>query len=616
MKREILPASPDYLALFLRSAFLVALSLLPCTALPTNSWVKSGDGTWEEPASWSLGVLPESSHSVAITNAGFHTVEITSTTALNHPASLTVNDLALAQNSLWINSASAEVPLRVKNNFSSSNATVLNRASSLVLENGSLQVQKGQFIQDGGLVQVQTGGVVLDRGGTYHLTNGVLEGAWLALGNGYDGFFNQYGGVVRVGQLSVSANATGSAYHLYEGKIIVSREMHVGSSFSSDSFFQHAGNVDVAGDLRVVSGSATVRYILESGFLSSSNLSLLAGFTSAYFQNNGTQTVTNVLNLRGSARYYPPIPNWAAFTNRGSLSARVLEMDEFSSLTISGTASISESIAFIGTDQYAGQLLISGTLACSNLLSAGANVDITQTGGAVIVSNRFSFAGWYPGIYNRGGRFARYHFSGGQISAKDIELAAEWIIGNSSQSGRINNTGTFTLGGILRVGDATEQFGEFRISTNATIIMEEGSARLSFADSSSREWRAASVLMISNWNGALSGGGDDQVVFGTQSSGLTSRQLAQVRFLNPASLPQGIYPAKILSTGEVIPDSSSILGHTSSGDKLALTWEAGFNLQTSTNVNGPYIDLNAVDSPYIIDFVGPQQFFRLHQKSP
>ena len=61
------------------------------------------------------------------------------------------------------------------------------------------------------------------------------------------------------------------------------------------------------------------------------------------------------------------------------------------------------------------------------------------------------------------------------------------------------------------------------------------------------------VLTITNWNGSVTGGGAEQVVFGSSSSGLSAGQVIQVRFANPAGFPTGSYYATILSTGEVVP---------------------------------------------------------------
>jgi hypothetical protein len=45
-----------------------------------------------------------------------------------------------------------------------------------------------------------------------------------------------------------------------------------------------------------------------------------------------------------------------------------------------------------------------------------------------------------------------------------------------------------------------------------------------------------------------------------------------------------------------------------------LLWNAGFTLQTATNVNGAYLDLSGATSPYTNQFpLSPERFFRLRQ---
>ena len=39
-----------------------------------NSWTSVTSGNWDQPSNWSLGLLPNSSQSVMITNAGFKDV--------------------------------------------------------------------------------------------------------------------------------------------------------------------------------------------------------------------------------------------------------------------------------------------------------------------------------------------------------------------------------------------------------------------------------------------------------------------------------------------------------------------------------------------------------------
>ena len=116
---------------------------------------------------------------------------------------------------------------------------------------------------------------------------------------------------------------------------------------------------------------------------------------------------------------------------------------------------------------------------------------------------------------------------------------------------------------------------------------------------------------MANWNGNLSGGGAEQLKFGTSPSGLTPNQRAQIQFANPAGLPAGNYPARILATGEVVP--TQLLALSRSGNTLTLTWGPGWTLQSSTNVAGPYQDVQGASSPWPVSMTKPREFFRLRQ---
>ena len=134
---------------------------------------------------------------------------------------------------------------------------------------------------------------------------------------------------------------------------------------------------------------------------------------------------------------------------------------------------------------------------------------------------------------------------------------------------------------------------------------------MSSANSSSQTSAGGARLVVANWNGNLSGGGAEQLKFGTTQSGLTPNQLAQIQFANPAGLPAGNYPARILATGEVVP--TQLLTLSRSGNTLTLTWGPGWTLQSSTNVAGPYQDVQGAASPYTPSMSTPRQFFRLRQ---
>jgi hypothetical protein len=189
------------------------------------------------------------------------------------------------------------------------------------------------------------------------------------------------------------------------------------------------------------------------------------------------------------------------------------------------------------------------------------------------------------------------------------------ISATHSSTNRIRNPGFFSLSHTLQISNAVEQLGRFILATNATIDLAGSASQLSFANSSGEAWAAAATLVIANWNGNPSGGGAEQLKFGTNQSGLTQAQLSQIQFRIGSST--NFYSAKILNTGEVIPDNVSAQGVALSrqGNSLILTWPAGWSLQTATNVPGPYFDiLLGTTAPYTNDMPLQQQpFYRLRQ---
>jgi hypothetical protein len=156
--------------------------------------------------------------------------------------------------------------------------------------------------------------------------------------------------------------------------------------------------------------------------------------------------------------------------------------------------------------------------------------------------------------------------------------------------------------------------GQLGLSTNGTINLGASSVVVRFADSSALNWDSNSRLVIEGWNGSSSENGPNQVYFGNSSSGLTPAQLSQIQFRTGSST--NLYSAKILSTGEVVPDTASVPGVMVShkGNNLILTWPTGWSIQTATNVPGPYFDIPGATPPYTNDMpFQQQQFFRLWQ---
>lgn len=108
-------------------------------------------------------------------------------------------------------------------------------------------------------------------------------------------------------------------------------------------------------------------------------------------------------------------------------------------------------------------------------------------------------------------------------------------------------------GGTLDMNDFNETIGgAVQVTADSSLLMT-GTGILRLGASSTEAWQG--MLMISGWDGLVLGGGDDQIFFGNDETGLSSGQLALVRFIDPTGLDAGTYDARILSTGEIVPGS-------------------------------------------------------------
>ncbi len=119
---------------------------------------------------------------------------------------------------------------------------------------------------------------------------------------------------------------------------------------------------------------------------------------------------------------------------------------------------------------------------------------------------------------------------------------------------QISDSAPMTLGGgVFNTGGLSEQLGTLKLGVNSRIDLGSGGTILKYAASSAVAWTAGATLTISNWSGSINGTGAEQLFFGNNSGGLSAGQVNQIKFVNPAGFAAGIYPAKILSTGEVVP---------------------------------------------------------------
>lgn len=95
----------------------------------------------------------------------------------------------------------------------------------------------------------------------------------------------------------------------------------------------------------------------------------------------------------------------------------------------------------------------------------------------------------------------------------------------------------------------SETVGTLELQAFGYIDLGQGTSHLSFADSSKSDWDVSKTLTIQNWTADK-----DTVRFGETASGLSPAQLATIGFINPSERPTGLYSAKLLADGRIVPD--------------------------------------------------------------
>lgn len=472
-------------------------------------------------------------------------------------------------------------------------------------------------------------------GGSITVSNGDFSAGSV---QGIFGSFSQYGGTATIG----SCYNYGGAY-IFSNVDLTMGPLELQTSEGGGSFYQ-AGGTNHTASIDLDDTVEGVSYVLTNGVLYSGSVSVDApnGANQARFsQIGGLHFITNELYVAGAGYEDYDGPGAGSYSvNNGSLSAGSITLDateaggEFAANNSSVT--VAEDVNAIGLSWSYNELSLSGgSLTCSNILSDQSALNIDQSGGALAVNNLLMVNGFYPirfegegWVYGQGG----YTLSGGTLFASNIELISTWTMSGITQAANISNPGFIEMAGNLNIGNSTVHLGQFILaslvrtivdnpgpeqtdaSSNAVINFTAGMAQLSFANSSSDVWSNGITLTVTNWGGALGGGGGDQLIFGDDSTGLTTSQLAQIQFVNPIGVPGGTYPARILASGEVVPSAPLQLMFTQQGAALILTWSPGQTLQFATNAAGPYSDLPGAVPPYT-NFVTnlPHAFFRLKQ---
>jgi len=630
---------------------------LQSTPAVVNSWTNLHSGRWDLSGNWSFGTLPASTQTVYIANDGYKAVNIDGATVANFPASLTVSNLLVAAptnglSTLLLNYAGLNTPLKVLNNcVIGINGTLANDYSSFEVDGnagGQLLVNGGTFTQEGG--QTVVNAPVLVRGnGSLNATNGNLTLGDVTLGGtNSPGSFNQDGGSIAAQSVTMEQ---GGGYTLASGILYAIG----GTAIHTFGAFYQTGGTNY-GDITASTASVGSGGYNISGGLAKGNL--LTAHTD-FFQSGGVvdmQTVdwtshqgglfagtlrSKLINVHGSALLYMgqgsfdpgtveteslSISNTAAVsvltenlfvTNSLALrgdSSNVLARFLFqggtevgSTLTV-GTITIGDNSIFNqepstiteisnGVDMQGGQFLLQGGLVESPYEGIGANATFTQ---------RFQATNLVHGVLSISGKY----IAAGTLVTDGIYLRGALVLDDPrSSSFMINftNNGLMDLGGMLSTRGTDARPGQVRLSANATIGFIGTPAQLHFSPSSAIAWTPGALMVISNWNNS----GNVHIFFGTSSAGLSASQLRQITFSNPGGFPAGNYPAQLLSTGELVPASRPTLQSARYGSGLVLSWPSGYQLLSSTNLNGPYAPVSGASSPWTNSFNKRQEFFRV-----
>ena len=104
--------------------------------------------------------------------------------------------------------------------------------------------------------------------------------------------------------------------------------------------------------------------------------------------------------------------------------------------------------------------------------------------------------------------------------------------------------------GRIRTQGHSETVGSLTLEAHGYIDLGEGACRLAFADSSAAKWDLARTLTVRNWTE-----GKDAVIFGKGAGGLTAGQLARIGFADPSGRRAGLYTAKLLGDGQIVPNA-------------------------------------------------------------
>jgi hypothetical protein len=556
----------------------------------TNSWTNSVSGNWQDDY-WTLG-LPTTNQDVSLTNAGWKALAIGPATVQNFPETLTLNSLTISSpsnsyNTLLMNFAGTNTPLVVRSMSVASNSAVTMLSSALLLDgsNGIGLQLGGEFNQNDSIVSGQQVNVGYIGPGVYNFNSGFFGVSNLRVGSAFSGVFNQNGGT----NLALITDVEGGEYiqndGYFGGTIYFTQNgtfrqrggvLNTPVSITYGNYFLEGG-INYGGvSFPYTSTSIGLGQVIQSGGTNFGGINL-GGFygTGQYTMSNGVSYGAISVGARAS---FSQLGGVQICGTQGVLVGADIISDRFGGTGfIEGTlekqagmlSCVGMSIAghcylWGGTNLISGAIIVSGPhssfvsggFLCASNFFAGSSpafgtVSPAYVSGMTFITNQLEVSG---GSYSSG-------FSGsGDLTVSNIVVTGSTF---SFSGHSLNQSGILSLtnGNLNFSGLGSFRLGQLQINSSGNSILgfSSGQCVLRFMSSSGSVWSNAAVLNVQNWSGSLYGGGAHQIIFGTNAAALTPQQLTQIQFQNPAGLAPGNYPARILATGEIVPDTGAPL---------------------------------------------------------
>ena len=521
--------------------------------------IASVSGNWNNTATWGGFAAPTISDDIII-NAGITVtmnvcgtcrsiLDMGSGALITGANSLVISNIAgivatgpatiscpvnLANNS----SVTVSVSLAISGVISGASITISKNGAGTLIVNG-VNVFPGSVTVSSGILNVQNssafgttaGGVAVSSGASLELEGGITVGdEALSIGgegipptNSNGALFNAGGnntwqGLVTITALNTRINSNSGSLTLSGNINLQGNTLYLQGMSTSNNLI--SGIISAAGTLQKV---GTGRWTLSGTNTFSGGVLLLNGKLNIN-NPNALGISTNSLNLGGVGNSVT-IDN----TSGSSIATLAYPMNWFNDFTFSGTNDLN-----LGT----GAVSMPGTrlvTVSAGVLTVGGIISGTGSGLTKIGNGRLTLGN--NNTYN------------GITTVTAGELRLNPAVNSTPASQFVLNGGILSTTGIT-AGRTITSSSTLRLTDNSSLNLGANSHSLSFAISSAVGWTSDKILTINGWTGTFGLTGTGGKIFcGTTSAGLSASQLAQVRF----SIGGNLYPATILSNGEVVP---------------------------------------------------------------